>query len=120
MFNQNHLNLGFVTETDTSYYSNISYDVSRLRREWKILFSRILKKKKENFPSMIKIIDDYINVIKKNCLNCEIRFLCMRCLANLTKDGKIELDTEFCKNNKESMNQMLEEIILLNEAGGFD
>lgn len=184
---QNHLNLGFVTDTDTSYYSRNPYDVARLRKEWKRLFQRIVEKKKrgeplnyldisltiepstlndrlksrhfnvlagscyfedrlyvssrgkfqicekvnESFvlgdvnngfdiPKMLDIISDYVNCIKEKCNDCEIRFLCLRCIANFAKDGQIRIEPEFCENNKASVNAMLEEIIQMNEAGGFD
>jgi uncharacterized protein len=69
-----------------------------------------------DYPRMIEIINEYINVIKKNCVKCEVRFICMRCFANIARNGYFDINREFCENAKYSIKKMLEELIQINEA----
>ncbi|MCI0470643.1 MAG: hypothetical protein L0Y73_03190, partial [Candidatus Aminicenantes bacterium] len=70
-----------------------------------------------DFSRMADIAREYVDIIKTNCLDCEIRFLCMRCYANFTKNGCFELDRTFCENNTYTVRKMLEELICLEEVG---
>jgi uncharacterized protein len=69
-----------------------------------------------DYPRMIEIVNEYISVIKKYCAKCELRFICMRCYANLARNGYFEIDKEFCDNAKYSIKKMFEELIQINEA----
>ena len=184
LVNQNHSNLGYITEANSSYYDHYKYDVRTLRKERKGIFADILKKAKAkielssietnftvdlailkknldtrkfnilsgaccfderlfisadgkfhicekindtfsfgdvetgfDFSQMADIAREYVDIIKTNCLDCEIRFLCMRCYANFTKNSYFELDRTFCENNAYTVRKMLEELIRLEEAG---
>ncbi len=72
-----------------------------------------------DYPRMMEIINDYIGIVKKHCSICEVRCLCMRCLAHLAGDGHFRLDPGFCESARYSIKKRLEEIIQMNEAGGI-
>ena len=69
-----------------------------------------------DYPRMMEIIKEYICIIKKYCVKCEVRFLCMRCYANLARNGYFDINEEFCESAKYSIKKMLEELIQINKA----
>jgi uncharacterized protein len=69
-----------------------------------------------DFSKMIAYINEYIGIIKKYCLTCEINCLCMRCFVNFARDGRFEIDKEFCENNIYTTKKMIEELIIMKEA----
>lgn len=64
-----------------------------------------------DFERMESIVNEFSSVVKKNCLDCSIRFLCKRCYVTFGGDGVFGIDPEFCKNQKESIISNLERYI---------
>jgi radical SAM protein with 4Fe4S-binding SPASM domain len=60
---------------------------------------------------MESIVKEFTSVVKKNCLDCGIRFLCKRCYVTFGGSGAFDIDPEFCKNQKESITSNLERYI---------
>ena len=70
-----------------------------------------------DYKKMVKIVKDYIEVMSKKCNHCEIRYLCPRCYPFFAKDGRFEIDKDFCKDIKVTIIQKLEDLIRLKEEG---
>ncbi len=49
-----------------------------------------------NFLRMKNIMEEFIQIKKKHCENCEVRFFCLPCYASFAKDGIFEIDKNFC------------------------
>jgi radical SAM protein with 4Fe4S-binding SPASM domain len=64
-----------------------------------------------DFKRMESIVKEFTSVVKKNCLDCNIRFLCKRCYVTFGGSGVFDVDPEFCKNQKESITSNLERYI---------
>jgi len=64
-----------------------------------------------DFERMESIVKEFASVVKKNCLECSIRFLCKRCYVTFGGSGVFGIDPEFCKNQKESITNNLERYI---------
>jgi uncharacterized protein len=69
-----------------------------------------------DFTRMIQITHEFVDLIKQKCIDCEARFLCNRCYIHFAKNGKFEMNTDFCDMNKKSIKK-LEDIIELKEKG---
>jgi radical SAM protein with 4Fe4S-binding SPASM domain len=69
-----------------------------------------------DFPRMTKIAHEFIDLIKQKCRDCEARFLCHRCYIHFARNGKFEMNPDFCDMNKRLI-QKLENIIELKERG---
>lgn len=67
-----------------------------------------------DLEKMEKFLRDYTELIKKNCLNCDVRFLCRRCYIQFAKDGEFSIDPLFCENRK-NIFYRLEKLIELKE-----
>lgn len=70
-----------------------------------------------DYERMVDLVKEYSDLINECCRDCEIRFLCVRCFANLAGNGKFEMNKKFCEDNVFSTKKMLEEVIQLNEGG---
>lgn len=70
-----------------------------------------------DYPRMIDIVHEYAALVKETCFDCEARFLCKRCYARFARDGKFEINNEYCKNVRKSLKKRLEELVKLNEEG---
>jgi len=68
-----------------------------------------------HFSFMESLLHDYVELIKKNCMDCDFNFLCQRCFVHFAKDGKFEFDPSFCANSRKAFTNLLEEHIRLNE-----
>ncbi|BBE31797.1 hypothetical protein OSSY52_19380 [Tepiditoga spiralis] len=64
-----------------------------------------------------KIIKDYLEIIEKNCSNCNVKRLCECCYVhlNMNGDGVFKFNKEFCKENKEGIPLMLKTLYSLLE-----
>lgn len=69
-----------------------------------------------DFEKMARIANDYIVLLKKNCTNCDVNYLCQRCYINFAKNGSFEMDLAFCKSARYSIKRMLEELIEIEEG----
>jgi len=69
-----------------------------------------------DFPRMTKIANEFMDLIKQKCRDCEARFLCHRCYIHFARNGKFEMNPDFCDMNKRSIRK-LESIIELKERG---
>jgi uncharacterized protein len=67
-----------------------------------------------DFAKMIKIVRDFAGLIKRNCLDCGVRFLCRRCYIHFARDGRFSMDPEFCESQQKLFNR-LEKILDLKE-----
>jgi uncharacterized protein len=69
-----------------------------------------------NYSRMQEIICEFTELIRRNCLDCEARFLCTRCYIHFARNGKFEMNAGFCRKKKQYINK-LEKIIQLYEKG---
>lgn len=60
------------------------------------------------------ILDGFLEVTKKHCLNCEVRSLCNPCYVNFAGNGKFEFDKKFCEERKKYIKYQLERYIVFN------
>ncbi len=49
-----------------------------------------------NFFKMKNIMEEFIQIKKTYCENCEVRFFCLPCYVSFAKDGIFEIDKNFC------------------------
>lgn len=68
-----------------------------------------------DFKKMVCIVNEYKDVIRKNCLNCDVRFLCTRCYEAFEGSGTFSFNPEFCEKTRKSIINELEEFIKYNE-----
>jgi len=71
-----------------------------------------------DIPRMVSIIQEFMDLVKQHCADCDARFLCNRCYIHFAKDGRFSINPEFCEINKKSIKK-LEKIIRLKEKGVF-
>lgn len=69
------------------------------------------------FEKMVAMVRDFCALIKENCSNCNIRFLCNPCYVQFAGDGYFRQDPEYCTQKKESIINNLENYIRLKEEG---
>jgi uncharacterized protein len=69
-----------------------------------------------DFKRMARIVKDFMELIRKNCLDCSVRLLCQRCYIHFAKDGTLAVDPLFCENSKKIF-RCMEELIDLKEQG---
>jgi uncharacterized protein len=69
-----------------------------------------------DFSRMTQIAQEFMELIKQKCLDCEVRFLCSRCYIHFAKNGKFEINPDFCNLDKRAIKK-LENIIELKEKG---
>jgi uncharacterized protein len=70
-----------------------------------------------NFAKMLDIIKSFTRLIKQNCLNCDVRFLCTRCFCSFGGDGTFEIPDDFCAGKRRSIVKGLEKHIKYQEEG---
>jgi len=70
-----------------------------------------------NFSRMKQILKEFSEVIKAHCLECDVNCFCERCFATFAKDGRFEMDHEYCKNRKKILENMLNDFIQLKREG---
>jgi uncharacterized protein len=70
-----------------------------------------------NYPRMTKMLKEFSQLIKTNCLDCEANYLCERCFVHFARDGRFELNHELCRRVKSQMKNMLENILQLQNIG---
>jgi uncharacterized protein len=64
---------------------------------------------------MKKILNDFIDINKKYCYKCDVRYLCQRCFVTLSKNNKFEANDDICKNRRMTILNNLEEYVRLKE-----
>lgn len=64
-----------------------------------------------DFEKMAAIAREFAAIVKDNCSQCHIRFLCERCYVAFLGNGKFKLDPKFCKDQKESIVRSLQKFI---------
>lgn len=69
-----------------------------------------------DYEKMARIANDYIALLKKNCTQCEVNYLCQRCYIHFAKDGRFEMNGDFCTKKKSLMKKALEELIEIEEG----
>lgn len=69
-----------------------------------------------DFDVMEKIVRDFTSMIQKNCMDCDLKFLCTRCFIHFAKDGEFRIDPAFCENSKKIFLR-LEKLIQLKIGG---
>lgn len=67
-----------------------------------------------DFARVEKLMQEFINLNKKYCRHCEVRFLCQRCFVHFAGNGNLVIDPGFCENNKKIFYR-LERLIELKE-----
>jgi uncharacterized protein len=184
LIKKNYLTMGFVSENDTSYYTQFYPDNKRLIDDYNNIFSLIKKKLKNkeelvpfehvifrtffnaisnldaksfnhlggsclfdsrlyidvygrfhlcekindqfdygnvnegfNFQKMAHIAKSFIDVRKKHCMKCEMKFLCNVCYVHFAKDGEFRIDNSFCDNMKKLIKHDLGRLVELKEEG---
>ena len=70
-----------------------------------------------NFSRMVQMVDNYVNIIKRHCLDCNVRFLCERCFVLFAENGTFKMPENFCESKRKSIKQDLERYIQLKEEG---
>ena len=70
-----------------------------------------------NFDTMAKILEGFSNLIKEECMDCEIRSLCYRCFIPFAKDGKFKMNKDYCRDMKKLTLRNLERVIRLEKEG---
>jgi len=70
-----------------------------------------------NFKKMQNILENYIALNKKHCLECNLKFLCERCYVQFAKAGKFEMDRKFCQAIQSTIIPRLKRYIQLKEKG---
>ncbi len=70
-----------------------------------------------DFERMAAIANEYMDVIKTHCSDCDARFLCGRCFLQFAGNGRFELDPEFCSQQRESIFNGLARYIRYKEEG---
>ena len=70
-----------------------------------------------DFSRMKQMLNEFSEVIKSHCMECEVNCFCERCFATFARDGRFEMDHEYCKNTKRIMENTLNEFIQLKREG---
>jgi uncharacterized protein len=70
-----------------------------------------------DFPRMVNMVNDYTRVVKENCLNCSVCFLCERCFVPLSQEGEFAIPPGFCESRRKSIIEELERYIQFKEEG---
>jgi uncharacterized protein len=70
-----------------------------------------------DFKKMVDIVNEFKQVVKKQCTDCNIKFLCTRCYLHFGGNGEFNLNSKFCKNQRESIISNLEKYIKYKEEG---
>ncbi len=70
-----------------------------------------------NFTKMAALLKSFTDLIKRECRNCEVRFLCTRCFSSFAGDGEFEIPPGFCEGKKRSIVKGLEKLIKYQEEG---
>lgn len=70
-----------------------------------------------NFEKMLDIVKSFTDLIKQNCLNCDMRFFCTRCFCSFGGDGTFEIPEDFCSGKRRSIVKGLEKHIKYQEEG---
>lgn len=52
-----------------------------------------------DYDYMKELFVEYLKLCEQ-CLKCEVRFFCTRCLVHMAKDGVLQMDKNFCKLKK--------------------
>jgi uncharacterized protein len=64
-----------------------------------------------DFGRMSRLLEEFCALVRRECDDCEFKFLCFRCFVPFAKDGVFELDPNFCRDMKESLKEGLEKYI---------
>jgi uncharacterized protein len=64
-----------------------------------------------NFERCAEILNEYILLTQKKCLNCFARLFCKLCFASINGDGKFEISDRFCENEKKKIIYWFEKYI---------
>lgn len=70
-----------------------------------------------DFRRMARILKQFTEVIKENCMTCDVKFLCTRCFCNFAGDGTFEIPADFCEGKRKSIVKNLERHIKYQEEG---
>jgi len=68
-----------------------------------------------DFHKMVDITTQYVQLLKENCAQCEVRFICNKCYIHFAKDGSFQVSDEYCKKERLAIKKMLENTIYLQE-----
>lgn len=56
-----------------------------------------------DFNRMVEIAKEFVNIKKKYCSYCDIKYLCRPCYIIFASNGKLELDKNFCSRYRKSV-----------------
>jgi uncharacterized protein len=70
-----------------------------------------------DYSKMIQVLNKFTSLIKSNCMDCEIRFICSRCFAPFAVNGDFKIPEGFCEKAKKTSLDELEKYIQLKEYG---
>ncbi len=70
-----------------------------------------------NLKKMQNILENYIALNKKFCLECNLRFLCERCYVQFAKAGRLEIDRRFCQAVQKTIVPRLKRYIQMKRKG---
>jgi uncharacterized protein len=70
-----------------------------------------------DYSQMVKVAQNFVDLIEKNCMACDIQFFCERCYATFANDGTFQIPSGFCEQNRETIINDLERFIQMKEEG---
>jgi uncharacterized protein len=70
-----------------------------------------------NYDKMLTILKNFSDLIKENCTDCEIRFLCSRCFAQFADNETFKIPEGFCERSIGATKANLERYIQFKENG---
>jgi uncharacterized protein len=70
-----------------------------------------------NYKKMVKMAKEFINLLNTKCKNCDVKYLCRRCYVLFGKDGRFEIDEDYCRFSRNLIINSLEDLIRNKEAG---
>jgi radical SAM protein with 4Fe4S-binding SPASM domain len=67
-----------------------------------------------DFLRMQNILEEFISIFKKYCLQCVFKYLCNPCFIHFAKNGNFDFDPIYCDAQKKNILKKLEEYVELN------
>ncbi|MCP4213086.1 MAG: hypothetical protein GY765_00450 [bacterium] len=68
---------------------------------------------------MVSIAAEFSGLIKETCGECRARFLCRRCYIHFAREGRFEIDPEFCDKQR-NFAAKLELLIKISAVRGLE
>lgn len=68
-----------------------------------------------DYPGMVSMMKDYSQLIKKECAECDLFFLCSQCFIHVARKGHFEIDEDYCQKFRQEVVAMLEDYVKLHE-----